>query len=242
MTDIDFISFNPLRKSARELDENNILVEAGPNATDATHKFLDGAPGVVENYFDNNEKGKLQEISVLVRNWKGKCLWCAYGVNRFAVDACEDQEDAFEKLRERKEAPKKVPNKTPEAESKESILKTIKEQWSMGTRVTRGPKWTWGDQGGEGGVATIVGIPYYSSEGNIWVNVEWDDGSRNGYMVYHPPTTKRIDEHTFEDHDLAKFTEVKAEDEDEDGCCRECGDELCDDCGECAGECGECEC
>ena len=58
------------------------------------------------------------------------------------------------------------------------------ENVEKGLRVVRGPDWIWGDQdGGEGGVGTIVGI---GGDGDIHdgtVVVYWDTGKLANYRA-----------------------------------------------------------
>ena len=69
---------------------------------------------------------------------------------------------------------------------KEQINKSAMQDPEKGLRVVRGPDWIWGDQdGGEGGVGTIVGI---SGDGDIdfgTVMVYWDTGKLANYRAGH---------------------------------------------------------
>lgn len=50
----------------------------------------------------------------------------------------------------------------------------------LGTRVTRGADWKWGDQDGPpNGVGRVVGE--LGVDG--WVRVQWDNGSTNSYRM-----------------------------------------------------------
>ena len=56
----------------------------------------------------------------------------------------------------------------------------------MGLRVVRGPNWKWGEQdGGEGGVGTVVGFRLGEVEEGTTqqrgVIVQWDAGNRSNY-------------------------------------------------------------
>ena len=54
---------------------------------------------------------------------------------------------------------------------------------SVGSRVTRGPTWKWGNQdGGAGGVGTVLALGTERS-GPKWTRVQWDAGGTNSYRL-----------------------------------------------------------
>ena len=55
---------------------------------------------------------------------------------------------------------------------------------AAGLRVVRGPDWIWGDQdGGEGGVGTVVGTGRDSNRDVDTVVVYWDTGKLANYRA-----------------------------------------------------------
>ena len=72
---------------------------------------------------------------------------------------------------------------------KEQINKSAMQHPEKGLRVVRGPDWIWGDQdGGEGGVGTIVGISRRYKDGDMddgTVMVYWDTGKLANYRAGH---------------------------------------------------------
>jgi len=53
-----------------------------------------------------------------------------------------------------------------------------------GLRVVRGPDWIWGDQdGGEGGVGTVVDKYCEAGDGDNMVLVYWDTGEQGRYRA-----------------------------------------------------------
>ena len=53
----------------------------------------------------------------------------------------------------------------------------------VGLHVVRGPNWKWGEQdGGEGGVGTVVGFRLGDTTQQRGVIVQWDAGNRSNYQ------------------------------------------------------------
>lgn len=66
------------------------------------------------------------------------------------------------------------------------VCKRLKMNILPGMRVVRGPNWRWGGQdGGEGGVGTVVDVDVTNTEGfpdpQRVVVVQWDCGNRGNY-------------------------------------------------------------
>jgi hypothetical protein len=55
---------------------------------------------------------------------------------------------------------------------------------NVGDRVTKGPTWEWGDQGGADPKGIVKDTGYYDDRDAChWVRVEWDNGHHNSYRV-----------------------------------------------------------
>jgi hypothetical protein len=56
--------------------------------------------------------------------------------------------------------------------------KSLTPEETIGFRVTRSPDWKWGRQdGGVGSIGKVIGI----STNDNWINIVWDNGTRNSY-------------------------------------------------------------